>query len=108
MSQQSVATPEPISAVSTVIATQKRTDALLFIVIFFTLLGLTPLLVLGGAMVGFSVFIGGLAVLLLTISIVRWPTLGFYLVAISVFLIEQEPLPTPILTDNLYVFHWPA
>src|SRR2546421_1538897 len=103
-----MATPETIGAVSALIASRRRKDILLFIMLFLTLLGLTPLFILGGAAVGFAVLFGSLAVLLLTILVFRWPTLGFYLVALSVFLIEQEPLVTPIFTDNLYVFHWPA
>jgi len=103
-----MALTEPISAVSALIATRRRKDALLFVVIFITLLGLTPLLVLAGVAVGFSMLLGVLAVLALTIAVFRWPTLGLFIVAICIFLIEQEPLSTPILTDNLYVFHWPA
>ncbi len=107
MGERSLTTPESLSAVSTLIATRRRKDTLLFVMLFVTLLGLTPLFILSGVSVGFSVLLASLAVLLLTISIMRWPVLGFFVVAMCVFLIEQEPLTTPILTDNLYVFHWP-
>ena len=87
---------------------RRRKDALLFGVLFCTLLGVTPLLILAGVAVGFSVLLGGVVVLLLTIFIMRWPSLGLFVVAGCVFLFEQEPLSTPILTDNLYIFHWPV
>src|SRR5260370_12058791 len=107
MGERSLTTPESLSAVSTLIATRRRKDTLLFVMLFVTLLGLTPLFILSGVSVGFSVLLASLAVLLLTISIMRWPVLGFFVVAMCVFLIEHEPLTTPILTHNLYVFHWP-
>ncbi len=108
MSERSLATSGALSAVSTLLATRRRKDALLFVVLFSALLGLTPLLILSGMRVGFSLVSGILAVLLLTISIVRWPSLSLFVVAGCVFLVEQEPLSTPILTDNLYIFHWPT
>ena len=90
------------------LGTHRRKDALLFAVLFCTLLGLTPLLIVGGVAVGFSVLLGSAIVLLLTISLMRWPSLGLFVVAGCVFFFEQEPLSTPILTDNLYIFHWPV
>jgi hypothetical protein len=108
MSQQSWAIHGSYSAVSTLLTVRKRKDTILFVVLFCTLLGLTPLLMISGVAVGFSVLIALLAVLLLTISIVRWPSLGLFVLAGCVFLFEQEPLPIPILTDSLYVFHWPV
>ena len=104
----SLTTARTLSAVSTLLATRRRKDALLFVVLFSALLGLTPLLILSGMTVGFSLVFGILAVLLLTISIVRWPSLSLFVVAGCVFLVEQEPLSTPILTDNLFIFHWPT
>src|SRR5579884_2239304 len=80
----------------------------LFVVLFCTLLCVTPLLIVGGMAVGFSVLIGGVGVLVLTVLLVHWPSLGLFVVAGCVFLFEQEQLSTPILTDNLYIFHWPV
>ncbi len=92
---------------STLLMSQKRSDTLLFIVIFVTALGTTPLLILAGASVGFSVVLGIIASLAIAISIVRWPVIGFFVIAGCVVLVEQEALPTPIFTDRLYVFYWP-
>ncbi|MBE3560371.1 MAG: O-antigen ligase family protein [Ktedonobacteraceae bacterium] len=95
------------SAVPALLAKRRRSDLLLFIVLFFTLFSLTPLLILSGAAVGFSVLLGLLLALLLAAAIIRWPVLGFFVLAGCALLVEQEPLPTPIFSDTLYVFHWP-
>jgi hypothetical protein len=108
MSERSLLNHGAFSAVSKTLAARKRKDAILFVVLFCTLLGLTPVLMLSGIAFGFSVLVALLAVLLLTILIVRWPSLGLFLLAACVFLFEQEPLSTPILTDNMYIFHWPV
>ena len=107
MNRPSLITSKTENTVSTILATRRRHDTLLFIVLFCTLFSLTPLFILWGASTGFSVLIGGLVALALAASIVRWPVTGLYLVAASAFLIEQEPLSTPIFTDHLYIFYWP-
>ena len=86
---------------------KKSSDTLLFIVIFVTALGLTPLLIFAGVDIGFSMLLGLITALALAISLVRWPIIGFLAVAACVALIEQEPLATPIFTDHFYVFYWP-
>src|SRR6266571_2241116 len=98
--------PTPLNTVPDLQTTEKRSDALLFIVIFVTVFCITPLMILGGAKVGFSVILGGLAALTTAVLIVWRPVLGFYVVAGCAVLIEQSSLPTPILTDNLYIFYW--
>src|SRR5438094_199415 len=98
------------ATVPTLLATRKRYDALLFIVIFVTVFSITPLLVLGGANIGFSLVLdvlGGLVLLTVSALIVLWPVTGFYVVVGLVVLIEEGPLSTPILTDRLNVFYWP-
>ncbi len=98
-----------ITNVSKLLATQRHSDTLLFLVIFFTVFGLTPLLVLAGATISFSLILGGLVALIAAALVVRWPVLGFWIVAGCAILIEQEPLTinTHILTDQLYIFAWP-
>src|SRR5438552_2105209 len=95
--------------VTRLLATQRRSDALLFLVIFVTVFGLTPLLVLAGASIGFSMVMGGLMALIAAALVVLWPVLGFWIVAGCAVLIEQNPLTinTHILTDQLYIFAWP-
>ena len=96
-----------ITNVSRLLVTQRRSDVLLFLVIFFTVFGLTPLLVFAGAAIGFSLLLGSLVALIAAALVVRWPMLGFWMVSGCVVLIEQDPLPTNILTDQLYIFGWP-
>src|SRR5947209_13585789 len=95
------------STASSLLTSRKRNDTLLFIVIFFTALGITPLLILAGASIGFSVLIGLIAALAIAIFIVCWPVFGFFVVAGCVVLVEQEALPTSIFTDRLNIFYWP-
>ena len=99
--------PSISSTASSLLTSQKRSDTLLFMVIFVTALGITPLLILAGASIGFSVLIGLIAALAVATSIVRWPAFGFFVVAGCVVLVEQEPLSTPIFTDRLNIFYWP-
>lgn len=107
MSGQLLNTSEIGSSVSSFMAVRKRNDSALFIVLFFILLGVTPFFVLAGVTFGISVLLGGLAVAILVIMIVRWPSLVVYVMAGCAFLIEQEPLATPVLTDHVYIFYWP-
>ena len=90
------------------LAGRKRHDIVLFVILFIVLLSLTPLLTLWGVNTGFSVVIGMIAALILAVALVRWPIMGLYLVAASAFMVEQEPLTTPIITDHLYIFYWPV
>jgi hypothetical protein len=107
MSRQSVTLSEPEHTVPDLLAARKRHERSLFIVLFITLLSFTPLFLLGGTKIGFSILLAVAGLLVLALAIVRWPIIGLYTVATSAFLIEQEALPTPIFTDHLYVFYWP-
>lgn len=107
MSKQLLATSLTKSTIQELVSARKRHDTFLFIILFVTLFSLTPLLTLWGATIGFSVIIGGLIALVLAASLLRWPVVGLYLVSASAFLVEQEPLATPIGTDRLYIFFWP-
>ena len=104
---QPVIIPKTKINVSDLLSMSKRNDVLLFIVIFVTVFSLTPLLVLGGVTVGFGLVLGIVVSLTIAALIVRWPLTGVYVVAVCAVLIEDAPLPTPILTDHLYIFYWP-
>src|SRR6266436_141163 len=104
---QPVIIPKTKINVSVLLSMSKRNDVLLFIVIFVTVFSLTPLLVLGGVTVGFGLVLGIVVSLTIAALIVRWPLTGVYVVAVCAVLIEDAPLPTPILTDHLYIFYWP-
>jgi hypothetical protein len=89
-------------------AAEKKSDRLLFLIIFVTVLLATPLIALGGATSSFTYIVGGLIALILAALVARWPTIGLYVITGCVVLIEQQPLPIHVLTDQLYVYYWPA
>ncbi len=99
--------PKTRMTVSNLLSTSKCNDLLLFIVIFVAVFSITPLLVLAGLTVGFGLVLGIVVSLIIAALIVRWPLIGVYIAAGCVVLIEDAPLPTPILTDNLYIYSWP-
>jgi hypothetical protein len=105
---QSSLAPNTRGTVPALLAAAKRSDVLLFLVIFVTVFSITPLLVWGGATIGFQYLLGVLAALAAAALVVRWPLAGLYIVAGCVVLVEEEPLATPIFTDQLDIFHWPA
>lgn len=105
-SQQSIGHKIVID-VAALLATQKRSDLLLFIVVFVTVFSLTPLLILAGATIGFGIILGILAALTCATLVVMWPVVGFFLVTGCVVLIEQNPQNINIWTDRLNVFYWP-
>ncbi len=94
--------------VATLIATRKKDDRMLFTIVFITALLAVPLFVLGGASVGYSTVVGGLVLFIGLIFVLIWPEIGLFAVVLSVVLVEQAALPTPIWTDTLNVFYWPT
>ncbi len=95
------------TTIAALVAARKRSDINLFIVIFIIALGLTPLFVAGGWVVGPILALGVLVSLIVAFLIVLWPVVGFYAVALCALLVEQSPLNTPVLTDRLDIFYWP-
>ncbi len=104
---QSFNVPKSFNTVSVIQKAQKRSDLLLLIVIFVTVFSLTPLLILAGATLGFAIVLGLLAALCVVALIVRWPGLGFFVVAGCALLVEQEPLTLKEVSINVYIFYWP-
>src|SRR5258708_5941887 len=92
---------------STLINMRKRHETQIFILLLVVQFGLIPLLVLWETKTGIGMVLGIVGALALLLAIVRWPIVGLYAIAASVFLVEQEGLATPIFTDHLYVFYWP-
>lgn len=105
--KQPAATNRSSVAIPALLTPHKQNDLLLFIVIFVIVLSLTPLLVVAGVKVGFSLVLVGIGALLLAAIVVRWPASGFYVIVGCVLLIEQNPLQYPDGTDRLYIFYWP-
>lgn len=82
-------------------------DWLFYLVMLVCVIGFTAALSMAGTAVGYTLILAGLILLVLVLLIARWPIVGFYVVAVCAVLIESEPLPNPIITDQLYVFYWP-
>lgn len=109
MDIQTTITERGKTDVSGLLATAKRRDILLFIMVFVVTFTITPLVVLTGAAFGYRVLVGAGAALVVAGMAVCWPTLGFFVVLICTVLIEQAPLATAhIFTDKLYVYYWPT
>src|SRR5215469_1754025 len=104
---QPVIIPKVREIVPELLNISKRKDTLLFIVIFVIVFSLTPLLILAGLAVGFGLVLGMAVSLIIAALTVCWPLVGVYTALGCVVLIEEAPLPTPILTDHLYIFYWP-
>ena len=101
------AAPRTILSDSDLLETCKQGDLRLFVVIFVTVICLTPLLVLFGVNIGFGLVMGGLGLLIVAALIIRWPILGFFGILGCVVLIEQNPLTIHDGTDQLNVYYWP-
>lgn len=85
-----------------------RNQLLLFIVVFITVLGLTPLLTWEGLTLGVSLLLGTVVAVVIAAAIVRWPTMGLFGIVTCAVLIEQNQIsPAPPITNYLYVFYWP-
>jgi O-Antigen ligase len=87
---------------------KKRSDALLFIVIFVTVCILTPLLALVGSTISVSLVLGCLLVLIVAVLTTIWPMFGFYVVLGCIVLVESRPNYFPIFTDQLTIYYWPS
>src|SRR5689334_8214869 len=106
-SQPMIPPPQMVVAIPTLERAQRRSDRRLSIAVFGAVFIATPLLVLAGSRVGVGVVLAALVVLVVAGLIIMWPVVGFYVVGICAILVEQNSLSTPILTDNLDIFHWP-
>jgi O-Antigen ligase len=108
MSTQPLVSGKMLPPVSAPLRARRRSDRLLFSSIFIIALALASLLVLAGSAIGFSTLLAAIAVLVALILIVRWPLVGFYVVAACALLIEQDPLMVDgKVSYYLYVFYWP-
>src|SRR5579871_5974742 len=86
---------------------QRKQDLSLFCSVFLAVVSLTSLLVLAGVSIGFSIVLGVFIAFCVAAFVVRWPLVGFFIVAVCATLIEQNPLFTSIFTDRLYIYAWP-
>src|SRR5579859_5148173 len=66
--------------VSSLVSKRQRSDMLLFLAILIGTLCLVSGLVLVGVVIGFTYALTILAVLIIAILVIRWPTFGFFFV----------------------------
>ncbi len=93
--------------VSSFLLYRKQRDLFLFITILISMLGLVLLMVLSGAIFGFTLVYVLVGLPLCIALVIRWPTVGFFAALVATLLIEQDPLPLLFNFSNIYVFHWP-
>ncbi|MBA2286912.1 MAG: hypothetical protein H0W02_15680, partial [Ktedonobacteraceae bacterium] len=84
MRTQPIIAEELVADIPALLTKQRRSDLLLFIGIFITVISITPLLVLGGMSIGFGLVVGGIAALIIAVLVIRRPVTGFYLMAACV------------------------
>ena len=104
--QQSIA-PKTLLTVPALLAKQRRGNRLLAIGVYIVALSATLLLALGGVEFGFSTMLGIVIALGVMLLIIRWPFVGFFVIAGFALLIDQEPLVLNGAPLLLYVFYWP-
>jgi nitrate reductase NapE component len=105
MEFQPLITPNGPLSVSKLLSSRKRSDLLLYSAIIVVTFCLVPILIIGGIVIGFGYSITILALLIISMLVIRWPTLGFFIVLGCTLLIEQNPLP--LIPSSFYVFGWP-
>lgn len=88
-------------------ARKKQNDTRLFAIIFAMALLSIPLFLVIGSEIGYSVITAGVLVATLAMVVAIWPIVGFFAIAASIFLVEQNQLTISIWTDTLNVFYWP-
>ncbi len=101
-------TSQGFQTVSLLLEKRRRSDLHLFILLFIGMLGLVPLLVIGGVVVGFSYILAILVVLIITALVIRWPLVGFFVVLGATLAIDQSPTNVVGGSPTLYVFYWPT
>ncbi len=87
---------------------RRRSDLLLFLVLFIGMLGLVPVLVIAGVALGFSYLLAILVVLIITALVIRWPVVGFFVILVAALAIDQSPTSVVGGSPTLYVFYWPT
>jgi hypothetical protein len=101
-------TSQGFQTVSLLLEKRRRSDLLLFILLFIGMLGLVPGLVIAGVAVGFSYILAILVVLIITALVICWPLVGFFVVLGATLAIDQSPTNVVGGSPTLYVFYWPT
>jgi hypothetical protein len=99
---------ERSDSVPTLLASRRRSDWWLYLVLVAVATGLTPVLVYVASVFGFRLLLVGAVVLAVLIATAWRPIFGLYLIAVCALVIESQSLPTNIFTDRLTVYYWPT
>jgi hypothetical protein len=100
-------TSKGFQTVSILLKERRRSDLLLFLLLFISMLALVPVLVVAGIAIGFGYIFAILVVLILTAVVIRWSVVGFFVVLASALAIDQSPLDVVGGSPSLYVLYWP-
>lgn len=97
-----------IETVSTLLRERKRGDRILFLLLFLITVCLVPLLVALCTVAGFGTVLALLGILVVAFLVVRWPWLGFVLLAGCALAVDQTPLVLLNNQPEIYIFYWPT
>jgi hypothetical protein len=101
-------TSKGFQTVSLVLEKRRRSDLLLFLLLFMSMLCLVPGLVVAGVAIGFSYVLAILVVLIVSALVIRCPLVGFFVVLGATLAIDQSPTDVVGGSPTLYVFYWPT
>lgn len=103
----STITSEDIQTSSAILEKNRRSDLFLFILLFIGALILVPGLVLAGIAIGSSYILALLAVAIIAALVIRWPTVGFFVILVGTLSIDQSPTDVVGGSPQIYFFYWP-
>jgi cell division protein FtsW (lipid II flippase) len=92
---------------SSILTHRKRGNLLFFIVVFISMLCITPLIVMIGVAYSFGISLAIIGAIVIFVLVIRWPIAGYFVALGSTLLLEQNPLPYFGNGMNIYVFYWP-
>lgn len=101
-------TPDTPTTAPRMASERLRFERRSFLLVLVVALTVTPLFVYGAYKLSFGLMVALLGVLLLLVAIAWRPIVAFYVIAICVVVVEQEPLQFAVFTDRLNVYYWPA
>lgn len=108
MAAAAPATPGKPTAAAEMASERLRFERRAYLFVLTSALAVTALFVYGAYKLSFGLMVALLVVVLLLLTIAWRPIVAFYVVAICVVVVEQEPLQFNVLTDQLNVYYWPA
>lgn len=85
-----------------------KNPAPVFVAMLALVVGLTPVMMYANLRFGVGLALGALVAIVLLVLTARIPIFGFYALVFAAVVIEQNRLTTPIGTDTLDVYSWPA